>query len=242
MLQQLVVIFRKRKQAGNAREGAPQESKEPQFHPRALEVLIDQLVAKHHGVGSPTYEATTEREQELLAEYRTLVEAKHLKWGDCRSFEELKKLMQNHGKRDYDGLTDALTEAYGGNRSDGAKRYNAFFDRFFRPVMHQGAALRAPPRLRLGAPDRRALRGGDWRQAVVTFIIVVEMCRLLERPCKVVFGESGIFESVPPSGKKGDPHASRDHKMVVWNIRGNHAFFYDLPDHGCQLQVKQLTE
>jgi hypothetical protein len=122
VLQQLLVIFRKRKQTGNSRDGAREESKEPQFHPRALEVLIDQLVAKHHGVGSPTYEATTEREQELLAEYRTLVEAKHLKWGDCRSFDELKYIIWKNGKRDYDGLTDALTEAYGGSRSGGAKR------------------------------------------------------------------------------------------------------------------------
>ena len=112
-------------------------------------------------MGSPTYEATTEREQELLAEYRRLLEATHLNWGDCRSFEELKKLMQNHDKRDYDGLADALTEAYGGNRSDGAKRYTAFFDRFFHPVMHQGA-LHYVRRLdfdvgpKIGAPTRRA--------------------------------------------------------------------------------------
>ena len=243
VLQQLLVIFRKRKRTGNSRDGTQEESKEPQFHPRALEVLIDQLVAKHHGVGSPTYEATTEREQELLAEYRTLVEAKHLKWGDCRSFDELRQMMRKNGNRDYDGLTDALTEAYGGNRSDGAKRYKAFFDRFFHPVMHQGA-LHYVRRLDfdVGPQIAAPYEEGDWRQVGVTSNIVVEMCRLLERPCKVVFGESCIFEFVPPSWKTGDPNASRDHKMVVWNIRGNHAFFYDLPDHGCKLEVKQLTE
>ena len=89
-------MFRKRKQTGNSRDGTQEESKEPQFHPTALEVLIDQLVAKHHDVGRPTDEAATERDQELLVEHSTLVGGGHLKWGDCRRFEELKKLMQQN--------------------------------------------------------------------------------------------------------------------------------------------------
>ena len=258
VVQQLLVVLKKRKQAGNSRDGTQEEAQEPQFHPKALEVLIDQLAAlMYPGKGARiAYEARSERELELLKPYKDVIDGQSwFDWGEFPSFEYLREQIRAHANRDLPGFTAALQEAYGGNRSQGTERLQKFFDRFFHRVEHQGQlhyVSRAYDVEPIGAdpaideiwelPRPPPYETKDWREAGVTSNLVIELCSCLKRPCKVLFGSSCIVEFYPEGWDELDENAKkRQHKTLVLNIRGEHAFFYDL-DFFPQLKEKQISE
>jgi hypothetical protein len=221
-------------------------------------VLIDQLAAlMYPGKGARiAYEARSERELELLKPFYDIIDGQSwFDWGEFPSFEYLKEQIQKNGNRDLPGFTAALQEAYGGNRSQGTERLQKFFDRFFHRVEHQGQLhyvsryydfepIGADPAIdeiwELPRPPPYETK--DWREAGVTSNLVIELCRHLKRPCKVLFGSSCIVEFYPEGWDElSKKHTRTASKTLVWNIRGEHAFFYDL-DFFPQLKEKQISE
>ena len=258
VVQQLLVVLRRRKCVGNSRGEARQETQEPQFHPKALEVLIDQIAAfRYPGKGARiAYEALEEKERKLLKKYHKQMEEKIFEWGSIHSFAALRENLRRNGARDYKGFAEALQEAYGGTRNEGTARLQRYFDRFFHRVEYEGQAhyvsrfydfepVGANPAVDelWEQPRPQPYERADWREVGVTSTIVIELCRILGRPCKVVFGSACVFEYHPEGWGELDEHghSARMYKTLVWNIRGEHAFFNDLPA-GCKLELKKLTE
>ena len=55
----------------------------------------------------------------------------------------------------------------------------------------------------------------DWREAGVTSNIVIQLCYLLKRPCKVLFGSSCIVEFYPEGWDELDAaHKARQQKTA----------------------------
>jgi hypothetical protein len=258
VVQQLLVVLRRRKCVGNSRRRHSRETQEPQFHPKALEVLIDQIAAfRYPGKGARiAYEALEEKERKLLKKYHKQMEEKIFEWGSIHSFAALKALLQKHGHRDYKGFAEALQEAYRGHPQRGHGPGPALL----RPLLPQGRVRGAGPlresllrlRARRREPSRRRALGAAAPAALRARGLarggrhLHHRHRALpppRRPCKVVFGSACVFEYHPEGWGELDEHgnSARKYKTLVWNIRGDHAFFYDLPK-GCKLELKKLTE
>ena len=68
--------------------------------------------------------------------------------------------------------------------------------------------------------------GHNWRDVGVTSHVIIELARRLDRPVRVIHNDRCIKDFVPNKYLEWAERKHQDHTCLVWNVWGDHAFFY----------------
>jgi hypothetical protein len=227
--------------------------KEPQFHPKAIKRLIDECFAYRRpgcdGKPRPVYPTPTPEQHELLKDF---VEP----WKNKIRVGELKDLrrdimadLSRHGARDVPGFPDAVKAAFPdiAKKNQALERYRRFFSMYF--VVEDDEVSRRYEEPEADADQEEAWslpreapydNGRDWTDVGVTSDIIVEVCKRLDRPCKIVFNRTCIL-GLPAAGleRQAQSACGRSTRCSCGTSRATTRSSTTLNDAGCQLKVKR---